>query len=238
MTFNRNIILLVVASALLATPAPAKVSTHQMTMSDGTVVDYKLLIPDSYDGESPLPALLAFPGGRQLVDRLDTGLERFWGAEAEKRGFLVILPAAPGGDLFFRGGERIFPEFLDAMLKAYNVRGGVFHLGGVSNGGRSAFHVAALHPSYFTSIIAVPGFLPDATDEKLRAIKDMCIVMIAGENDPRWIDAETATAEALRELGATPTRLISPGDGHLPLKGYGGKKASKLFDMIEDGTGC
>jgi poly(3-hydroxybutyrate) depolymerase len=218
--------------------ALAGVTQHQAAMQDGTLVDYKVLLPGAYDGHSPLPALLAFPGGRQTIDRLDTGLQRFWGAEAEKRGFLVILPAAPAGVLFFRGGEKIFPEFLDAMLANHNIKDGKFHLAGVSNGGRSAFHVAARHPGYFTSILAIPGFLPDPTPEKYAALDGLCIVMIAGEKDLRWIEAESRAEAALREAGGNPLRLVSPGDGHLPLLGYSGDNAGKLFDFIESGAGC
>lgn len=219
-------------------PAQARVTQHQITMSDGTEVDFKVLEPDGFDNDDPRPAIFAFPGGRQTVDRLDTALERFWQAEAEARGYLVILPAAPGGKLFFREGERIFPEFLDEMLKAYDVKGGKFHLTGISNGGRSAFHIAAKYPQYFTSILALPGFLPQPSPEKYAALKDMCVVMIAGEKDNRWIEAEKAAAHGLSEAGGNPTRIVSPGDGHLPLIGYGGDGAARLFDMIEAKDGC
>ena len=74
----------------------------------------------------------------------------------------MILPAAPDGVLFFEGGEKIFPEFITKLLADYKIQDNKFHSAGMSNGGISAFHVAASHPQYFVSITGFPGYLPEA----------------------------------------------------------------------------
>ena len=54
-----------------------------------------------------------------VVDNL---LNRGLRAEAERRGYLVIAPAAPDGQLFFEDGARIFPAFLDEVLATYRIQ--------------------------------------------------------------------------------------------------------------------
>ena len=79
----------------------------------GTTVSYKLVLPNGYDAAKTYPAILVFGGGPQTMSTIDGALARNFQAEAEQRGYIVIGPAAPDGDLFFYDGDRIFPEFLD-----------------------------------------------------------------------------------------------------------------------------
>lgn len=229
---------LAMPASLGALPAAAEVRQLEAILANGITIDYKLVTPAGYDPARAYPAILAFPGGRQSLDRVDTGLQLFWRVEAERRGFMVISPAAPEGGLFFRDGDKAFPEFLEFVLARHKTLGGKFHLAGVSNGGRSAFHIAARHPSYFTSILALPGFLPEPTTKKYAALAGLCVVMIAGERDRRWIVEERRVENALLQTGGKPLRLVSPSDGHLPVAGYGRANAGRLFDFIESKAGC
>ena len=49
-----------------------------------------------------------FGGGPQTMDTVSGTLTRNFRAEAEKRGYIVVAPAAPNGVLFFESGEWIF----------------------------------------------------------------------------------------------------------------------------------
>src|SRR4029079_3888373 len=124
-----------------------------------TTVHYKVVLPDGYDRAKAYPAILAFGGGPQTMNTVDAGLTRNLRPEAEKRGYIVIAPAAPDGQLFFETGARIFPEFLKMMLATYKIKGGRFHITGPSNGGIASFHVAAAFPQYFKSVTAFPGYM-------------------------------------------------------------------------------
>ena len=129
-------------------------------------------------------------------------MTRNFRAEAEKRGYIVMALAAPDGELFFEGGERIFPEFLKMMLAEYKIQDGKFHIAGVSNGGISALHIAAANPQYFLSVTAFPGFMWEATPAKLQAISKMCVFMYVGENDEyRWHGEMLNEVNYLRERG-------------------------------------
>src|SRR4029077_18909211 len=119
----------------------------------------------------------------------------------ERLGYIVIVPAAPGGQLFFEQGARVFPEFLLKLLADYKIFDNKFHIAGVSNGGLSAFHIASSYPRYFWSVTGLPGFLSDATPARVRALAPMCIYMYAGEMDTVWLDNEKRQAAKFRAQG-------------------------------------
>ena len=64
----------------------------------------------------------------------------------------------------------MFPEFLTRCSSDYKILNNKFHIAGVSNGGLSAFHIAASYPQYFWSVTGFPGYLPDATPTRVRAL--------------------------------------------------------------------
>src|SRR6266481_2370775 len=99
----------------------------------GTAVHYKVVLPNGYDPAKAYPAVLAMGGGPQTMNTVDNILSRNFRAEAEKRGYIVVAPAAPDGQLFFEEGDRIFPEFLDMILADYKIRDKKFHIAGPSN---------------------------------------------------------------------------------------------------------
>src|ERR1043166_2697840 len=56
----------------------------------GTTVHYKIVLPDGYDPAKEYPAVLAFGGGPQTMNTVESILMRNFRAEAEKRGYIVI----------------------------------------------------------------------------------------------------------------------------------------------------
>ena len=113
----------------------------------GVTVQYKVVLPNGYDSTKAYPGIIALGGGPQTMNTVDGVLNRNFRAEAEKRGYIVVAPAAPNGQLFFESGARIFPEFLKMILADYKIQDGKFHIAGPSNGGIAAFHVAAANPA-------------------------------------------------------------------------------------------
>jgi len=86
------------------------------------------------------------------MNTVDSILDRNFRAEAEKRGYIVIAPAAPDDKLFFEDEARISPDFLRMILADYKIQDNKFHIAGPSNGGIAAFHVAAANSKYFLSL--------------------------------------------------------------------------------------
>jgi poly(3-hydroxybutyrate) depolymerase len=228
---------LVIAMACCA-HARAEVLRKAVTVK-GMRVEYRVVLPKGYDPAREYPAVLAFGGGPQDIAGADRSIERNWRDEAERHGYIVIFPAAPGGQLFFEGGERIFPEFLDLMLADYRIRDRRFHIAGISNGGITAFHVAALYPKYFLSITAFPGFLHDPTEQRVRAIAPLCIFMHVGEFDSLgWEPRIEQEAGVLQKIGLKIHFRMEKGQEHR-IETLAGKGAARLFDQFEQAEhGC
>ena len=142
-------------------------------------------------------------------------------------------------ELFFEGGERIFPAFLDRILADYKIRDRKFHIAGISNGGISAFHIAALHPSYFISITAFPGFLQKPSDERVKAIFPLCIFMHVGEFDSLgWEPLIEQEATVLKKVGLKVHFSMEKGQEHR-IDTLAGKGAARLFDQFAQAErGC
>jgi poly(3-hydroxybutyrate) depolymerase len=106
-----------VVAAALSPPHAGAEMTERIMRDAGTSVHYKLVLPNGYEAAQTYPAVLVMGGGPQTMDTVERTLERNFRAEAEQRGYIVVAPAAPDGELFFRGGEKIFPEFLERDSK-------------------------------------------------------------------------------------------------------------------------
>jgi predicted esterase len=233
---------LVGAGIVLATLATRPVQGEQLEKSKkvaGTTVQYKVVLPNGYDPAKAYPAILAFGGGPQTMNTVDGVLNRNLRAEAEKRGYIVVAPAAPDGQMFFEDGARIFPQFLKMILADYKIEDNKFHIAGPSNGGIAAFHVAAQNPQYFLSITAFPGYMWEPSPAKLQAISKMCVFMYVGENDPyMWHDEMKREAEALRAEGTVARYTVEKGQPHR-METLSGAGAGRLFDGFEEARkGC
>ncbi len=204
----------------------------------GVFVHYKLILPNGYDPAQAYSAVLAFPGGPQTMSIVQGTVDRNWRAQAERRGYVVVVPAAPDGDLFFEEGARVFPEFITKLLADFKVDGGKVHIAGMSNGGLSAFHIAAMYPRYFLSVTGFPGYLPDPTAARVKALSGMCINMHAGELDPDWSSAMKQQSNQFRALGYQVRFTVEAGQPHR-LETLAGDGAARLFDQFDEARrGC
>jgi len=219
--------------ALTVTTLHAEV-IEKTTKVGTTTVRYKIVLPDGYDPAKTYPAILVFGGGPQNMSTVDSILNRNFRAEAEKRGYIVVAPAAPDDDLFFEGGARIFPGFLKTILADYKIRDNKFHIAGPSNGGIAAFHIAAANPQYFLSVTAFPGYMWEPSAAKLQAISKMCVFMYVGELDEyMWHPEMNREAEFLRSRGTVARYTVEKGQPHR-LETLAGANASRLFDGFEE----
>jgi polyhydroxybutyrate depolymerase len=228
-----------IAAVILATQPVAAELLEKSAKVGNVTVHYKVVLPDNYDPAKTYPAILAFGGGPQAMKMVDSVLDRNLRAEAEKRGYIVVAPAAPNDELFFEGGERIFPEFLKMILANYKIEYNKFHIAGPSNGGIAAFHVAALNPDYFLSITAFPGYMWEPSPAKLLAISKMCVFMYVGENDPyMWHDEMKREADWLSAKGTIARYAVEKGQPHR-METLAGANAGRLFDGFEEARkGC
>jgi polyhydroxybutyrate depolymerase len=221
------------AAATLATHAAAAEVGERIMRVAGTTVSYKLVLPNGYDAANTYPAILVFGGGPQTMNTIEGALARNFQAEAERRGYIVIGPAAPDGDLFFYDGDRIFPEFLDNILAAHKIEARKFHVAGPSNGGIAAMHVAAKHPQYFLSATAFPGYLWQPTEAKLRKLEGICAYFYVGEHDEyRWHGEMRREAELLSSRGSI-AEFSEERDQPHRIETLAGTGAGRLFDGFD-----
>jgi poly(3-hydroxybutyrate) depolymerase len=226
------------AASLASLDVSASVAEKSMRVA-GMEVQYKVVLPDGYDAAKTYPAVLVMGGGPQTMNTVDGALERNFRAEAERRGYIVVAPAAPNGQLFFEGGDRIFPAFLDKIREDYKIADGKFHVAGPSNGGIAAMHVAAANPAYFVSVTAFPGYLWQPSEKKLLALSKMCVYLYVGENDEyRWHEEMQREVKFLEARGGTAKYSEEKGQPHR-IETLAGAGASRLFDGFDAANrGC
>ena len=224
-----------IAAVSMSATSPIGAEEFEKTkVVGGTTVHYKVVLPNGYNPATAYPAILAFGGGPQTMNTVDGVLSRNFRELAEKRGYIVVAPAAPDGQLFFENGARIFPEFLKMILADYKIRDNKFHIAGPSNGGIAAFHVAAANPQYFLSVTAFPGYMWRPNAAKLQAISKMCVFMYVGENDEyRWHGEMNSEADYLRAKGTVAHYTVEEGQPHR-LETLAGANAARLFDGFEE----
>ena len=214
-------------------PLEAELLTKTTKIGNVTV-NYKVVLPNGYDPAKTYPAILAFGGGPQNMGTVDSILSRNFRAEAEKRGYIVVAPAAPDDRVFFEDGARIFPDFLKTILTEYKIQSNKFHVAGPSNGGIAAFHVAAQNPQYFLSVTAFPGYMWEPSIAKLQAISKMCVFMYVGEDDEyMWHREMKNEAEWLSSKGAVARYTVEKGQPHR-LETLAGPNAARLFEGFEE----
>lgn len=233
---------LVLAFVFLAAipPASAEVVEKSGTFA-GKTVRYKVVLPNNFDPARAYPGVLAFSGGTQTMRTVDNAIDRFWRDEAERRGYIVVIPATPEpeGWLYFEdGGARIFPEFLDRFLCDYKIQDDKFHVAGNSNGGLSSFYIGANHAKYFWSVTGMPGYIYQPTPEQTRALATLCLHMYVGELDTQWRAAMEPQAKQFTASGMTMRISVEPGQGH-EIRTLAGEGSKRLFDQFEkDRRGC
>lgn len=231
---------LLLAATVLFASDPVRAEVQDKTTSvSGVTVHYQVVLPNGYDPSKTYPAVLAFAGGPQTMETVEGTVERNWREQAERLGYIIIVPEAPEGELFFEAGARIFPAFIVKLLADYKVLDGKFHMAGVSNGGLSAFHIATLYPQYFWSVTGLPGYLLDTSPARVHTLAKMCINMYAGEMDTDWLGHERKQAAQFRALGYSVEFSEEKGQGHVmrTLEGDGAARLFRQFEQARHGCG-
>lgn len=217
---------------LFATSLHAEVIERSMQVR-GTSFRYKVVLPNNYDPSKSYPAILAFGGGAENMNAVDAVLNRYLRPEAERRGYIVVAPAAPDDQLVLWYGAEIFPEFLDRILAYYKIENNKFHVAGPSNGGIAALEAAAAHPNYFLSVTGFPGYLVEPQENKLKAISKMCVFLFVGElDDDVWHAEMKKEADFLNSLGNPARYSIEKGQPH-GIQSLAGANAGRLFEGFE-----
>ena len=213
-------------------PSPTVLSWRTLEVEDGSSVDYALQLPPDYRPADPYPVLFALPPGSQTRALVERGFELYW-AEAARRGWVVVSPAAPAGLSFHAGAVELAEALADHVMREMLIEGGRLHLAGVSNGGRSAFHLATRAPERWSTLTALPGIPSSESDlDALDRLLALPIALYGGADDEGWADGMRSVRDQLVELGAAHVDFdLFDGEGHVPTSLEGGVR---LFDRLEE----
>jgi dipeptidyl aminopeptidase/acylaminoacyl peptidase len=221
------------ASTTTTTTGAASPTSQRLTFTthDGTKIDYVLLVAAGRTVGQPGKVLFTFPPGGQDLDLTQQIVDQRWGPEALSRDWVVVSPAAPSTGLFYSDpSARLVPELLDAVAAQYPPDGGRFDLGGVSNGGLSAFKAALTYPERFRSLVVFPGYSEGGGDDpRLSVLKDIGVSMFVGGDDGGWLEPSQQTEQTLKGLGYSVELHVIPGEGHI----IGSLTGADLFDAME-----
>jgi hypothetical protein len=203
---------------------------HQMTMDDGTRMEFRLLAPELK--LSSYPFLLALTQGAQTRDEVDWEWRNLYRDQTERRVWVVVSPVAPTGHSFHRGGYKYIPELLRRLSERYRPEGGKYYLAGVSNGGLAAFSLAFEHPELFHAMAVFPGWPSRRLLAGLDRLAELPIKIWAGETEERtrWELIQEAVA-ILRAADGTIELEIRQGEGHLLKSMVGGQEIFEYFDI-------
>ena len=226
---GRNILTAAACAAACLVPCVADAAlTERIGTFAGAKVTYEVVTPAGYDPARAYRAVLVFTGGPQTLSGARRIAEQ-WRPEAERRGYIIVSPATPDGSLFFEAADRIFPSFLEMILRDYKVAGKM-HIAGLSNGGVSAFHVAARYPQYFSTLTGFPGLLDGSDVQLAQAIKPMCIFMHVGDRDASWRSAMEEQSKQLAAKGFSVRLGVEKNEDHII---RAADLPSRMFDEIE-----
>ena len=119
-----------VIAVLLVQPLRAGMLEKTMT-AGGITVGSKVVLPNDYDPAKAYPAVVALGGGPQNMNTVENILNRNFRPEAEKRGYIVVAPAAQDNRLFFtQGAPASFPIFSKQFSRSTKSRTTSFHIAG------------------------------------------------------------------------------------------------------------
>ena len=161
------------------------------------------MLPNQYDPTRAYPTILMFGGGPQTLQIATNALDTDWRGEAERRGYIVI-----------------------------KVRDGKMIVAGFSNGGLSAFHIAALYPRYFTTVVGYPGLLDGPEAARLAVLKPMCVFMHVGDQDLSWMSAMLRQSDVMKKQGYKIQIAVERNQSHR-LREQELTLSKRLYDEIE-----
>ncbi len=210
-------------------------------------MEYATVLPRDFDASAQsgraCSVLIMLPPGAQDRAMSNAALE-YVRAEAQRAGWVVIVPMAPVASAatdspngpskdqakkqssesasLLDCSPAALERLCEHVARRVRVRGGVFHLAGVSNGGRSAFRWATLLPTRFASLTVLPGYAEDPDLTRLEALKNIPVRLFVGQQDQGWVSRAEKTRDALQKAGVNVHMQVLANEEHV-LKGVSGK---------------
>lgn len=187
-------------------------------LADGSVADYGVFVPHSYDGVKEVPVILFLHGSGETKGEggkpLDVGIGPFIAKHERTFPFLVLIPQAQEKGWRPRGvnGELAL-GILDKTLKEYKTDAKRVYLTGLSMGGIGTWNFALAEPERWAALVPICGA---GNPDKVGKIKDMpCWVFHGAADDTIPVTKSREMVAALKKAGGNPKYTEFPGVGHV-----------------------
>lgn len=209
---------------------------HYWFEDAGEIMPYRVYVPETYDGEKPLPLIVALHGSGGTGDVMIAGHNGQMKKLAEQHGYLVAAPlgyrrrASYGrvpkeyrGDAELerrvRLGRQDVMNVVELMREEYRIDEDRIYLMGHSMGGTGTWHLAVEHPEVWAAIAPVSsgGATPEEVD--LERIRHLPVLVCHGDRDGKApVEKARAMVAAMKELGMRYEYFEKPGGTHAMLE--------------------
>jgi len=186
-------------------------------------------VPAGFSQGRAYPVLIAVPPGGGDEAMVQRALDLYLAEEADRRGWVVALPAAFGATDLLTSFHRDVGGLLGRLEQEMQIEGRP-HLLGISHGGRVALRTATFHPGLFASLTLIPGAPADDVDwERLSSLKSLPVAFVVGSDDSSWLSVSRRAHEQLLAAGGEVQLVVRNGEGHMLEAGVG----PWTFDRLE-----
>lgn len=157
---------------------------YDRIVHNGIVVKYHVILPNDYNKSKAYPAMLAYPPGSQESTSANWALAEFWGEAARTKGWIIVVPVAPGNGWINHPSHHALNDLLKTVKEKHKIEGGKFHMLGFESGARPAATFALMSKQYFQSLTTISSYAWDRwDDEDLKGFNIMPVKIIVGSAD-------------------------------------------------------
>ncbi len=180
---------------LIAGTAAAGETTSHTVLHSGMDRTYELFVPEGYDGETPMPLVIALhPSGAdgEMMASI-TGLD----ALADEKGFIVVYPEGPYGYWDYGAGLPEWAEvdgvlddpgfiagLIDVLTSEYVIDTARVYVLGYSNGGRMAYRAGCDLAGSVAAIAVVAATISEDITRSCEPGKHVSVIYLHGTDDP------------------------------------------------------
>lgn len=181
---------------------------------DHTLQPYRILVPETYNGRTPSPLVVALHGMGGDENSIFDAYNGAFKPAAEKVGFIAVCPKGRDTASMYRGSaEQDVMDVLAEVRRDYNIDPNRIYLMGHSMGGYGTWSIAMAHPDVFAALGPISGGGSPAGMAKLARIPEY---VVHGDSDPTVPVAQSrAMVDAGKKAGANIVYVEVPGGNHM-----------------------
>jgi len=198
--------------SLLVTFGSSLLLASEETLLLGDDIPVKVLFFQPEESSEPPPLAIMIAGGtsNEFMARA-----QFWlGSEFVERGWAIAVPISPDGKRFSDENANLFPELIQKLQAAHELKDNKPLLIGISSGGSAAMAIAAVNPELYRGVVATPGRIK--RDDELSKLNGLPIYLRVGEKDDlRWNRILDRMVARLSAAGANVDSAIMPDARHI-----------------------